>query len=336
MADSKRERGTDPTRRSRGGHHSPVEASNAHAVRAVCRFRFPPIVGGDSVFYTTGTQVVADGKHSWQIDKSGDGLSPTLHGGTLYTQIVEGLLALAPRDGTERWRLDSVESPGPQAPGPTVVDETLVAATRTDIVGIDLTTRETWRTSHNAMRITGLAAGERGIVSAGIADDGAVVSGYALDGTKRWEKQIPPSDIGSDLFVCLSGHDICVLTDKGRLDALDAEDGTRQWQANLSSGIVGRPALADGLFLVPASENRTAVHAYDVQQGDAAWTQSVPHRSFSLTVVGDVVVVPLDGLENRTMVLSLADGTVEAEYQYEHELFANYAVTSEANITHLE
>lgn len=297
----------------------------------------PPVVGGGSVFYTTGTGVVAEGSHRWEIDAPGSALAPTLHDGTLYAHVGDGLVALAARDGTELWRRD-VTPPGGLGPNPapTVVDDTLLVSTRTEIVGVDLSTRESWRGSHDGREMFRLAASDRGVVVSGIADGNAVLFGYALDGERRWRRTVSVPAVGTNQYVCCAGDDVIVLTGDGTLVVFDTLDGTRRWEADVSGGITGRPALAEGTILVPASDTRKTVRGYDLSDGDVVWEQSVPNQSHSLTVVGGSVLVPLDGVENEVQFLSLADGTPQATYHFEHELWPDYAVTHTSELVNFQ
>lgn len=290
-----------------------------------------PVLGDNTVFYTTGTEIIAKGRHSWKRSKDGDGLAPVLHDSTLYAQVTDGLIAFDARDGTEQWRLDPLASPGPVAPAPIVVGDTLVAVTRKNVRGVTLAGKQSWQTPHNAKRPMRLAANERGIVVAGITDTGAIVEGYTPDGASQWKHHLPSPAIGSDLFVTLADESAIVLTDKGRLRSLNITSGELQWHHDLPAGIVGRPALADDRVIVPATNSQPTVHAFDIYDGTEAWTQSVSKRSFSLTTVGEYVVIPLDSRANEVVVAKAADGSVQTTYRFEEELSPGYAVRNPTN-----
>lgn len=285
-----------------------------------------PVLSDDTVFYTTGVEIVANGRHSWTYSEYGAGLDPVLHEATLYAQVDSGLLALDARTGSRNWRLDSVTAPGTTAPSPTVVHDTILVVTREAVHRVTPSGEQSWQAPHHAMRPMRLAANEYGCVVAGLTDSGAIVEGYTLDGNRIWEQTIAASAMGVDLSASLTEEAVVVLTDSGQLRVLDIRTGNERAQHTFPSGIVGWPSLADRRLLVPATADSQTVHAYDVEQASVAWTLSVPNRSYSLTTLGDAVLIPLDARTDDVIVAALADGTVQTTYRLDSELPPAYAV----------
>lgn len=132
----------------------------------------------------------------------------------------------------------------------------------------------------------------------GVAADGGLRAFGRSAGYDRWRTDLdypesPPS-VADDRLVAGMG-----MTERsgGRVIAIDAKDGTVQWEYPVETSTWGAPAVADGVVYVVARARRTpdeyvpgAVHAIDLRDGTKTWT-----RSFDESPRFDPVDAPVVG-----------------------------------------
>jgi outer membrane protein assembly factor BamB len=138
------------------------------------------------------------------------------------------------------------------------------------------------------------------------ASDGTVVRIDAATGAVRWR-----SDAGARLTagVGTDGSLVAVATRDGAIVAFGA-DGRRLWGTPIGAEVVNPPAVAAGLVLVRASDNR--VIALDAATGTRRWNfqrQNPPlvlRQAGGIAVAGDVAFVGMPG--GRIVALDLRSG----------------------------
>jgi outer membrane protein assembly factor BamB len=137
---------------------------------------------------------------------------------------------------------------------------------------------------------------------------------YAVDlasGQQRWEFLPPDQDKGATFYAPP------VLTDQGNLIVggyngvvyeIGATNGNMLWRQQLSSSrLVGAPAVAGDLVLVPSADHN--LYALKLESGVKVWTFATDEPLWSEPLVlGDRVY--LAGLDHKVYALNLADGTL--------------------------
>lgn len=207
------------------------------------------------------------------------------------------LVAVAAKDGTERWR---VRLPGVTGP-PALADDRLHVATRQDddaVYAFAPDGTRLWRHPVDGEAYTApCVAG--GTVSVGLAD-GRVVAVDAADGTGVWTAPVVDGDpCCPDIqgTPVAAGDRLYVPGIDERLYAVDAADGSVAWRATVVGEDYGNPvpspAVADGAVYVNTHHGRLV--ALDAADGAVRW-RSGDHGGLLPPVVGsDTVLAPVGG-----------------------------------------
>ncbi|MCG8709427.1 outer membrane protein assembly factor BamB [Brenneria sp. 4F2] len=80
--------------------------------------------------------------------------------------------------------------------------------------------------------------------------------------------------------VTVSGNHIYVGSEKARVFALNAEDGTSLWQSNVAGEVISRPVSSDGVVLIHTSNGM--LQALDETDGAIKWTVNLDMPTLSL------------------------------------------------------
>ncbi|PSQ33631.1 hypothetical protein BRD05_08390 [Halobacteriales archaeon QS_9_70_65] len=122
----------------------------------------------------------------------------------------------------------------------------------------------------------------------------------------RWEFRTEGSVESSPV---VANGVVFVGSDDGRLDALDATDGSKQWSFDTGSEIHSAPAVDDGTVFVIAQD--TSVYALDAANGAEQWSVQFSDtgttRVSSVTVSDGVLYVGVSG--SGTYALDGTDGS---------------------------
>lgn len=152
-------------------------------------------------------------------------------------------------------------------------------------VDSDLRLRGSWyrqpqmrRQPHEA-RLTPFVAGERLFYS---DRPDRVVALHARTGKLQWKTSLPPPPDMVEKPVRLSGGVgagegyLFVGTDEGEMIALNPDDGSIHWRAQLSGEVLATPVASAGVLVVRTNDGR--ITALDIANGSPRWTyaSSVP------------------------------------------------------------
>jgi len=206
-----------------------------------------------------------------------DASPPTVADGTVYLVTGAGALALALRDGTERWRatdLTPVTGPrvtdGAELAAPVVDDGVVYLATDAGAVALDADGGSTvWRNTDAAATGVPTVAGETVFVPT--ADGLAGLD--AADGHRLWT-----ADVDATLPAVADGT---VVVAGEETTALDAATGDRRWSAPVRSE--SYPVVAGGTVYLGTYEG---IFALTLDDGSERWqVDRGSGRSFSAPVI---------------------------------------------------
>lgn len=197
---------------------------------------------------------------------------------------------------------------------PTIVDDTIYIATREELYALDAETGdENWRFNQIEGCVGSPSVADSVVF---IGDNNAV---YAIDGTtgeEQWRFE-PRYSVCRSVTV-LHGtifaisettrttHEGLNSPQNSIIYAIDAENGTTQWESSYSDAIISPPTLAQGTLFVGGGGS---VYAINPSNGDEHWEADVEYFDVSApTVDGDTVYVGAN--ENR--IETNDDGAVYA------------------------
>ncbi|WP_338737939.1 PQQ-binding-like beta-propeller repeat protein [Haloplanus salilacus] len=213
-----------------------------------------------------------------------------------------GHLYALDRDGTLRWRFDSVaglahENGGWIDSSPAVSDETVYVASKdTHVYALERETcAKRWQYQTRG-RIASSPAVADGTVYVG-SDDAHVYALDATDGTQQWSVRTGNMVKSSPAIV---DNTVYVVSDDDMLYALDSETGSERWSLAVGGG-QSSPTVVDGTVYVcgyDPDDARSlesmsgALYAVDAVCGDLQWKfQAADIIVTSPSVVGDTVFV---------------------------------------------
>jgi outer membrane protein assembly factor BamB len=251
-------------------------------------------VGVDETLFGYDT---ADGSGVWTVRAGQRARTPAV----LEDVVSTGVVGVAVRDGTERWRFDvgrRVES------SPAVADNTVY-------IGSDDT--HLYAVAANSGRLSWRAQTGGQVKSSPAVDDDTVYVGsgdgylYAFDrevGAERWR-----FDTGGPVesSPTLRNGSVYVGSRSGSLFAVDAEAGTERWRVQYGDEFLSAtPAVAAGVVYAGAND---VFRALDAGDGTELWQADVgPTRvlqSVPAVADGRVFVTPGESL----LAFDAADGT---------------------------
>lgn len=132
----------------------------------------------------------------------------------------------------------------------------------------------------------------------------------AADGSEDW-RYTPGGDMATSFFAPVAIDDQGVLyagSYDGGVFAIDSQDGSLVWQQDLSSGrIIGGPALAGDLLLVPSSDGN--LYAVQRSGGQLVWTFTSERPLWATPLVENDRIY-LAALDHNIYELDLRDGSV--------------------------
>ena len=262
-------------------------------------------VAGDRLYFGTGAGDVvcrtADGTRRWTYGAdphAGVRSVPSLTREVVYVSSDNGTYALDAADGEELWTSDAWIRHGSSV----VTEDRLYAiAPGPSVVALDAETgARAWEADPLASHGLAVAAGR--VYTTGNDSDGGVVSAIEA-GDREWTRadlaQIhAPPVVADDL--------VLVCTRRGRLLALDADDGGTVWEFHRGTGPSTRPAVAHGRVYLPAG-NGSLTRCLDLEDGEARWHVRSGLVTSQPTAVADGVYV---GTPNEGLFAVDPDGTV--------------------------
>jgi outer membrane protein assembly factor BamB len=282
----------------------------------------------------------ADGTRQWRTDLLTDvrpddrnffevESAPTVVDGTVYVgSPEEDVYALSAADGSVRWRFPTDNG---VTAAPAVVDGTVYVGSLDDhVYALDAADgTEQWR-FRTEQSVSSKAAVVDSTVYASSAD-GNLYALSAADGTEQWrfeasEESAAPTvvDVSADGGGSSDGSDggTVYLTTQPGLVAVDAADGTLQWEFETDFGGKWSPAVAEGVgpgegATVYFGTAEATVYALSAADGAEHWrVRTDAEVRSALAVVGDTLYVCTDdsgstGSADRGSVyaLSAADGS---------------------------
>jgi len=233
--------------------------------------------------------------------------APAVVDGAVYAGGNDEVSRLDLASGEVDWTFETGAVEGADAPdavfgGVAVVDDTVVAATRSGLVhGLDAATGEPrWSTTTGGNVHTTPAVAD-GSVYVG-SYDGRVYAVSLADGEIRWR-----FDTG-DLVVtsaAATASTVYAASKTGRVHALAAGDGSERWSASATDGegaVTGGPVVAGDTVLV-GTGRRESVVAFGADDGTRRWEFYARGAVRTpVTAVGEAMLVPTLGDELHAVV----------------------------------
>lgn len=196
------------------------------------------------------------------------GLSPD--GDLVCFGGLEGKLNAVSRDGAPLWRTDLGEAPlyggVVGTPVVTAYGAYCVFGQGSQFFSLDLNGRVRWKRAATQETYESLPvlAGDLVVVATGLSrrDKGTILA-YRSDGSVAWNARLPDSPWNRPV----AADGVVYAGTQQHLTALDAEDGTLLWSADLGSSSPGQPALVGGTVVLPADGS---VHGFSLT-GKPLW-----------------------------------------------------------------
>ncbi|MGA8278526.1 MAG: outer membrane protein assembly factor BamB [Rhodanobacteraceae bacterium] len=259
---------------------------------------------------TIGIQTLWTERASKGAGDSGARMSPAVVDGRVYAAGVDGTItALDAQSGNELWRVHAGKRTG-----------SLLRLRR----------------GENSLRWSGGPAVTGDLLVVG-GLDGQVYAYSAVDGTPRWNTQMPSEVITQPV---ISEGVVVVRTNDGRLTGLDAANGSRKWVFDqlvppLSLRGNSAPLVADGLVFSGLDNGR--VVALKLADGHQQWSQvvSVGEGRTDVERLADVDgPVALDGNDlyaagYRGQLVALSVDRGQPQWQRDLSSYAGVAVAGD-------
>lgn len=244
----------------------------------------PPAVVGDVLFAGGGQTAyaidIATGEKQWTVgmDVTTGNFSPAVADDTVYvagqSNGVGRLFALATSDGATEWQYNANVTTSPMA-----VDGRVFIAT--DDGG------------QSVLHAVDSATGEEAWTFSVGSDDRSQVGDIpaVVDGT----------------VYCTAARYLDARTEnqEGRLFALDAVTGNRQWTMTVSDPVVSAPAVSEGTIYF--GDTAGTVHAVDTDTGEEQWEHRIGDSIRTAPAVADDTIYVKDAA-GECSALNVADG----------------------------
>jgi outer membrane protein assembly factor BamB len=230
---------------------------------------------------------------------------------TVYVGSTKGYLyALGTAEGTERWRY---ETEGKVNHAPAIADGVVYVPRRSQydddvesgVVAIDGDSGEQlWVTETSSDPWTSPVVEENTVYFGTYSRKTHAV---ATDGTPKWEFK------ADDVVRSVAASDDTVFagSDDGRLYALDATTGEREWAFETAGPVKPSPAVVDGLVIV--GDDDANVYGVDAETGTSVWSTELDRRMRSSPAVVDGTVY--FGSRNSLRALDVATGEPTWSYK---------------------
>ena len=201
--------------------------------------------------------------------------------------------------------------------------------------------KEAWRVS-GGVGMSGLAVADGRVVT--LVESGTKQQVWALDfasGKTLWKTDVAAAyrngmGNGARATPTIAGGRVVVFTGEGRLLALDAKTGKVSWPQDVITSLKGRvadygmacsPLVVGDLVVVTPGAPRAAVAAYNLSDGESAWTAGSGSAGYSsptvLTAGGRRQVVAFLG--DRALGLDPTKGTALWSHPYVTDFDCNIA-----------
>lgn len=261
----------------------------------------------------------------WMVESLGQAAdrSAVAIGELVYIATPDGVVALDPRSGEERWR----------AGMPTLyiltydLASNVVFVTEREtgkIIGFDgASGAQLWAVTPSEPSRP--AAANDGTLYTSSVDPGALHALDAASGEERWRYPTEPTTTidliaGGTVFATASTFE---GTNKSKTLALDAESGVLRWETEIEEGVSEGLAATDDLVLV----GRDTLIARDIATGEERWTS--PIASFAASaVIGDGRVYL--GTDAGVAAVDLATGSTV--WQLPAEFSASVAAVDQGTV----
>jgi len=246
-----------------------------------------------------------NGTEAWTFHRSGSlaDSSPAYHSGSVYVGSGGGTLySLDAATGSVEWTHTTDSA---IVSSPVVSDGTVyVGSNDGTVMAIDAATgTELWTKNLSASVFSTPAVGGGSVYLT--TDDGRLVSLDADVGVKLWEQDVG-SELGHTSPTYASGT-VYVASDA--IHAVDAADGSLQWDRAYGGQTAAAPTVVDGTLYIAAQNG--SVTARDPSTGAVTWRHDLgqPITSAPTITATSVVVADADG---DALVLDRASGNVVA------------------------
>ncbi|WP_327051620.1 PQQ-binding-like beta-propeller repeat protein [Halomicrococcus gelatinilyticus] len=198
------------------------------------------------------------------------------------------VLALDAASGDERWRYDDFGEKENVEASPALADSRVYVGSESELCALDAATGDVaWQRTDVQTNADVSPAVVDGVVYYGApntADDGPPANLYAFDaatGDTRWTTGIDdvslrtsPAIADGTVYVAASSTRTCILesddcsgTTRGRVYAVDAATGERQWMAPIETDTRSSPAVVGDRVYVGCNDGVSAV----TTDGESAW-----------------------------------------------------------------
>ena len=229
---------------------------------------------------------------------------PVVHDGVVYLAASDELHALAASTGDTIWR-----APLERALAARLVFDTgwlLAVIEPGDVVAMRAADgRQLWRHSLGAAPRSRAVAGDNDALYFALSD-GRVVSLNLIDGSKRWEQQLPkmlgePAAAPDRVFIGSTDNFFY---------ALDADDGSLQWKWRSGGDVIGA-AAADEVVFITSLDN--IIRGVNRGNGNQRWRKATPSRPvIPPSAIGGVAIVT--GVDNSLTAFAARTGEQVGTY----------------------
>nr|WP_246403774.1 PQQ-binding-like beta-propeller repeat protein [Halobellus ruber] len=210
---------------------------------------------------------------AWTTTLDAEIRSPvTYAGGGAYVGTAGGVVAVDPRDGSERFR---VSLGGVVDGAPAVRDGRLFAVTAGGwLVGIDIDAERQNRIDWETALDVGSGAGPTVVdETAFVAGDGGRISAHTTDGDPVWDRPLDADVAGG---TAVTDARVVVGTGASEVVALDRADGSVSWRADARGPVRGTPAVAGGSdSTVYAADHGGTLSAFDAADGSVRFRRRI-------------------------------------------------------------
>lgn len=312
----------------------------------------PPVVVDGTVYVGTEKEVIAlnerDGSEVWRAPVNGVvDASPAVADGTVYVGTTNNLASAFDRKSGEKlWQVRTAPSRYDGEVGLTVSGGMVYVNSWSGVHALDAETGEKqWQSGG---KHTPAVAGES-VFIAKVGRDGEQISAHdSADGSERWtytatkanrEVWIPASPTVSDdlvYFGIRADNPRVTHSAEGRVYALSASNGTKQWQADTKFPVRNGAFDGETLFIgtvSPGHSRKGAVWALEPTSGAKRWRTDISGRISVPAVADGIIYVGASSPEpddsSRIHALETSDGSEQWQVDMDGHVLGHPAVVND-------
>ncbi len=281
-----------------------------------------PVICGDNVTFGCRDGNLycfsLDGKIKWKYAAStGVGATPACVGDRIVGADYEGnVFCLAAADGKRIW---NYKGGAKIVSSPVIRDRAIIVCTMDGrIISLDLETgARRWSQKIGEQVWATPSAGKDYIVAA--STDGSLLR-MTLDGKVTW--RVAPGGSLHSSPLCLEKEDLLIVgTDDRYLIGYSLSKGMLMWRYGAGSEVRSAPVSSDGKIIAGTEDG--ILIALDMN-GQLLWKKDIGGaiRSKPL-IIGELIAVT--SYNSKLSILSLADGTIAAEYRADGPIYSSPA-----------